>query len=68
MINPILPESCMTPKDVEGFFSALEKEDDHFNRLLEKAISQKGVLRFVAKAQDGKVSCGVEIAGPDSPF
>jgi aspartokinase/homoserine dehydrogenase 1 len=68
MISPILPESCTIPKDVDGFFAALEKEDEHFNRLLEKARSQKGVLRFVAKAQDGKVSCGVEIAGPDSPF
>lgn len=68
VIRPILPESCMEAKSVEDFFVALEKEDAHFSELLNKAKSQNGVLRFVAKAQDGNVTCGVEFAGSDSPF
>ncbi len=68
IIHPILPESCLNAKDVDSFFKELEHEDTYFNELLLKAKSQNGVLRFVAKAQDGKVSCGVEIAGQRSPF
>ncbi|MFZ1750650.1 MAG: bifunctional aspartate kinase/homoserine dehydrogenase I [Saprospiraceae bacterium] len=65
---PILPDSCMNAKDIPGFFEALEKEDTHFSNLLAKAKEQQGVLRFIAKAEDGKVSCGVEVVGMDSPF
>lgn len=68
IIDPILPDSCMKANSVDAFFAALENEDTYFNQLLDKAKSQNGVLRFVAKAQDGKVSCGVEIASPESPF
>jgi aspartokinase/homoserine dehydrogenase 1 len=67
-IVPILPEDCLNAPDVEGFFTILEKNNGFFETMLEKAKSQNGVLRFLAKAEDGKISCGIEIVTPDSPF
>jgi len=67
-INPILPDSCMNASTVDDFFVELEKQDPYFNQLLQNAKTQNGVLRFIAKAQDGKVSCGVEIVDTNSPF
>ena len=68
IIHPILPEGCLKAKDVTSFFEVLKAEDAHFSHLLEKAKNENGVLRFIAKAEDGKISCGVEIVNQDSPF
>ncbi len=67
-INPILPEVCMRADSVESFFEALQQEDAYFDKMLADAKNKGGLLRFIAKAEDGKVSCGVEIVTSDSPF
>jgi len=67
-INPILPERCLNAKDVASFFEILKEEDPYFTQLLQKAKADNGLLRFIAKAENGKISCGVEVVGPDSPF
>jgi aspartokinase/homoserine dehydrogenase 1 len=68
VIDPILPEKCLKAKDVSTFFEILKTEDPFFSNLLAKAKNQNGVLRFIAKAEDGRISCGVEIVSQDSPF
>ena len=68
VIHPILPERCLKAKDVDSFFEKLKEEDSFFNGLLTNAKSEGGVLRFIAKAEDGRISCGVEVVGHDSPF
>ncbi|HLO55778.1 MAG TPA: bifunctional aspartate kinase/homoserine dehydrogenase I [Saprospiraceae bacterium] len=68
VINPILPERCLNAKDVASFFEILKEEDPYFNQLLQKAKVDNGLLRFIAKAENGKISCGVEVVGTDSPF
>jgi bifunctional aspartokinase / homoserine dehydrogenase 1 len=67
-IHPILPEECMKADSVDSFFDALQKEDAYFDKMLADAKNKGGSLRFIAKAEDGKVSCGVEIVPADSPF
>jgi len=68
VIHPILPERCLKAKDVDSFFEKLKEEDSFFNGLLTNAKNEGGVLRFIAKAEDGRISCGVEVIGHDSPF
>jgi bifunctional aspartokinase / homoserine dehydrogenase 1 len=68
VINPILPERCLNAKDVASFFEILKEEDPYFTQLLQKAKADNGLLRFIAKAENGKISCGVEVVGTDSPF
>jgi len=46
----------------------LVSADNYFDLMLAEAKAKKGTIRFIAKAEDGKVSCGVETVGPDSPF
>ncbi len=53
---------------ITAFFEILASEDAHFDRMLEEAKKKNGVLRFIAKAADGQISCGVEIVGYESPF
>lgn len=68
VIHPILPQKCLDAPDISSFFLALKEEDKYFSDLLLKAEEKNGVLRFIAKAEDGHVSCGVEIVNIDSPF
>jgi aspartokinase/homoserine dehydrogenase 1 len=67
-IDPILRKECLEAPNVDEFFSALIKNDNYFNELISKAKEQNGALRFIARAENGKVSCGVQIVSPDSPF
>lgn len=67
-IDPILPKECLDAPSVDEFFKALVKNDVYFADLLQNAKKSGGVLRFIARAENGKVSCGVQVVGPDSPF
>ncbi|MBC7885156.1 MAG: bifunctional aspartate kinase/homoserine dehydrogenase I [Saprospiraceae bacterium] len=68
VINPILSERCLKAKDLNSFFHILEEEDQYFYDLLTNAKRKNGVLRFIAKAENGNISCGLELVGQDSPF
>jgi aspartokinase/homoserine dehydrogenase 1 len=67
-IDPILPVECIEAKDVETFFKVLQSKDNYFEQLFTKAKEQGGVLRFIARAEDGKVSCGLQTVDASSPF
>lgn len=67
-IKPILPQSCMDANGIDAFFDVLKKEDIYFDNLLNEAKKINASLRFIAKAENGNVSCGVEMIQQDSPF
>ena len=67
-VENILPKPCVTAKTVSQFFKALEKADPHFNDLLDKAAKKNGVLRFIAKLEDGKASVSLQVVDENHPF
>ncbi len=67
-IDPILPDACLKAKSVDDFFVALENENSYFDGLLQNAISQGGVLRYIASLDKGKASLKLSIVDSQHPF
>lgn len=67
-IENLLPEACRQADSVEVFFDELAKADAYFNELLDDAIAQEKVLRFVARLENGQASIGLQQVGPAHPF
>jgi len=63
--EPFLPVSCFEVGSVDEFFKELEKFDDHFKDLLDKANKSNRKLRFMATMEDGKARVGLQTVGPD---
>jgi aspartokinase/homoserine dehydrogenase 1 len=62
-----VPDVCMNHEG-EDFFLSLEKEEGHFRQILEDARSQNSRIRYVARFDDGKASCGLEFVNSEHPF
>jgi aspartokinase/homoserine dehydrogenase 1 len=62
--NSFLPESCMQG-DVNDFYKELEKNEDHFKALYQKAAKEDCKLKFVAKLENGKASVGLQHINKD---
>ena len=54
-----MPASCMTGT-VENFYAEMEKQEDHFKAIYEKAVAAGSKLKFVAKFENGKASVGLQ--------
>jgi len=54
-----LPESCLEGS-VEDFYVEMEKHEDYFRGLLEKAKSQNLKLKYIATFENGKASVGLQ--------
>ncbi len=67
-IDNILPESCLDAKTVDDFFIELEKTNDHFDELLNKAEEQNKVLRFIAKMENGAATVSLQSVDINNPF
>lgn len=67
-LEPILPQSCLEADGIEAFFTALEDENDYFDKMIQKAKSEGKVLRFIASTQNGKAKISLQEVGPDNPF
>ncbi len=67
-IQGILPQPCMDAPDVPAFFTALQAHDDHFESLRTQARAAGGVLRFVAKMEDGKAGIELKTYDQGHPF
>ncbi len=67
-IENILPKACLEAKSVDDFFIELEKENQHFEKLLEKATADNKVLRFIAKMEDGKATVSLQSVDMSNPF
>ncbi|MCB0632320.1 MAG: bifunctional aspartate kinase/homoserine dehydrogenase I [Lewinella sp.] len=68
MIENILPVACQEAPTVESFFTTLEKADDHFETMRQKAENEGKVLRMIAKLDNGHASIGLEAVDSSHPF
>jgi len=67
-IQPILPPVCLKAKDVETFFSELEKSDGDFEKRRAKAAAEGKHLRYIAVVEEGKASLSLRGEAEGSPF
>ncbi|MDR2158952.1 MAG: bifunctional aspartate kinase/homoserine dehydrogenase I [Treponema sp.] len=67
-VEPILPKSCFRPKDVESFFTELEKFDAAFEKRRAGAEAAGKALRYVAVIEEGQAKLSLRSEGPGSPF
>ena len=62
-----LPDSCLAGS-VDDFYKELEKHDEHFRGLLEKAVVQGLTLKYIASFNEGRASVGLQSIGPEHNF
>ncbi|MBD1420164.1 bifunctional aspartate kinase/homoserine dehydrogenase I [Sphingobacterium chuzhouense] len=67
-LGAILPQACLEATSVDDFYTELLKADQYFNTLKEEAESQKKVIRYIGKLEDGKVSIALEMVDENHPF
>ncbi|MCS6824238.1 MAG: bifunctional aspartate kinase/homoserine dehydrogenase I [Cytophagaceae bacterium] len=67
-VQNILPEPCLKATSVEAFFEELEKHNDYFSSLREKAERKNCVLRFIAKLENNKASVSLQEVDSEHPF
>jgi bifunctional aspartokinase / homoserine dehydrogenase 1 len=67
-IQDIIPPGCKNAKDVNDFFSELEKEDGYFEELKRKAENSGKVLRCIARLENGKAGIFLEEVDFSHPF
>lgn len=67
-IQNILPKACNDAATVSELMVEIEKADDYFEAMRKAAADKGGVLRMIAKLEDGKASIALESVGPDHPF
>jgi len=67
-IEPILPRECFSIKNVDGFFTELEKSDDAFEKRRAEAAAKGMALRYIAVIEEDSVKLALRSEPPDSPF
>lgn len=67
-IENILPSSCQEAATINDFFDALEKENDYFNNLRDRAFAEDKVLRMIASLDNGKAKISLQSVTTDHPF
>lgn len=65
--NSFMPESCMTGS-VDDFYAAMEKEEQHFKKLLDTAKTAGKKLKFIASYDNGKAAVGLQQVDEHSDF
>jgi bifunctional aspartokinase / homoserine dehydrogenase 1 len=65
---PLLSSEAMAAKTVDDFYEVLEKENSHYESLLNKALAKGEVLRFIASLENGKAKLGLTSVGKSHPF
>jgi aspartokinase/homoserine dehydrogenase 1 len=67
-IEPILPNECFSVKNVESFFTELEKSDDIFEKRRLEAAANGKALRYIAIIEEGNVKLALRAEPANSPF
>ncbi len=67
-ITNLLPQSCLSAPTIAAFFDELERNNDYFENLLNKAEANNEKLRFVASFENNKASIGLRQVGVEHPF
>lgn len=63
-----LPEECSNSKDVKSLFENLEKHENYFKEIYEKASKKGCKLKVVASMNNNKLFVGLKEISPTSPF
>jgi aspartokinase/homoserine dehydrogenase 1 len=67
-IEPILPQACFKARDVDAFFTELEKSDGGFEERRALAAAAGKALRYVAIIEEGSARISLREETSDSPF
>jgi aspartokinase/homoserine dehydrogenase 1 len=67
-IEPILPSACFKARDVESFFTELEKSDGAFEKRRKNAEGRGDALRYVAVIEEGAARLSLRPEPEGSPF
>jgi aspartokinase/homoserine dehydrogenase 1 len=67
-IEPILPQACFKAKDIDAFFSELEKLDADFEKRRSLAAAEGKMLRYIAVIEEGKAKLSLRAEEQGSPF
>ncbi|MEQ8682039.1 MAG: hypothetical protein RID25_19900 [Cyclobacteriaceae bacterium] len=68
IMKSFLPKSCLKSSSVEDFYDKIEKEEDHFRSIYEKAKEQGKRLRVVAKYKNGVGNVSLDEVESTHPF
>lgn len=63
-----LPEEVLNTSNNQDFYSAIEKNEDHFQNLLKHATEKNARLKYVAQLENGKASVGLQEIESDHDF
>ena len=63
-----LPDESINSNSKEEFLESLKNNNDHFNKMLDKALKNKSRLKYVASLIDGKASVSLKEINEDHPF
>ncbi len=63
-----LPDESINTESKEEFLESIKNNNDHFNKMLDKALKNKSRLKYVASLIDGKASVGLKEINEDHPF
>ena len=67
-IESMLPEKCIQAASVDDFYRELLNENEYFESLRRRADSEKKLLRYIGKLEDGKVRIGLQMVDEQHPF
>ncbi len=62
-----LPEKCLHGS-VDDFYYEIQRQEDHFRRLLDDARNGDQSLKYIASFDKGKAEVGLQTIGPDHNF
>ena len=65
--RPFLPTSCLEG-GVDDFYAEMERNEEHFQKLLENAQNEGKILKYIATFDEGQASVGLESISPDHNF
>jgi len=63
-----LPDEVLNTKNNDAFYQALEKNEAHFQSLLQKANKNNTRLKYVAQLENGIASVGLQEIAADHDF
>ncbi len=63
-----LPNESVKTKSKEEFLNSLKNNNDHFDKILNKALKNKSRLKYVASLIDGQASVGLMEVSAEHPF
>jgi aspartokinase/homoserine dehydrogenase 1 len=63
-----LPNESVKTKSKDDFLDSLKNNNDHFNKILNKALKNKSRLKYVACLENDIASVGLKAVKEDHPF